>query len=331
MQFLTYSTPVMNLPSYHRSFHNIAVLITGGAGFIGSHLAKRLIKLGAKVRILDDLSGGFRENVPMQAELVVASILDESALRDAIRGVRFVFHEAAMVSVPESVGDPRRCAEVNIMGTEMVLEAAKNAGVQRVMFAASAAAYGGNPQLPSCELHAPDCQSPYAASKVAGEALMQAFGRCYELSTVSLRYFNIFGPRQNPDSPYAAAITAFARAIRSGRQPTIYGDGRQTRDFTYIDNVVHANLLAAASSHALHGEIINIGTGRQISLLDVLAHMGHALNASVQPAFAPPRAGDVRDSVADITKAREVLSYEPIVDFETGIKATLGDEQLIDH
>ncbi|MCI0362990.1 MAG: NAD-dependent epimerase/dehydratase family protein [Phycisphaerales bacterium] len=305
------------------AFKGASVLITGGAGFIGSHLAHRFVQLGARVRVLDDLSGGFAQNVPEQADLRQASILDDDALRDSINGCRYVFHQAAMVSVPESVDQPQRCAQVNILGTERVLEAARDAGVQRVIFAASAAAYGGSPSLPSREDHPPDCQSPYAASKVAGELLLSAFGTCYELSTVSLRYFNIFGPRQNPNSAYAAAISAFIKALSAGKQPTIYGDGKQTRDFTYIDNVVNANLLAALSPRPFSGEVINIGTGQRISLLDVLSHMGRVMNLKVQPTFAPPRAGDVRHSVADIGRARELLGYKPTVDFGQGIEQTL--------
>lgn len=314
----------MQTPGYTRLFANHTVLITGGAGFIGSHLAGRLIELGAQVRIVDDLSGGLRPNVPAGARLIEASILDEARLREAMLGCRFVFHQAAMVSVPESVEKPTRCADINITGTQRVLEAARDLGVHRVMFAASAAAYGGNPQLPCREDQPPDCWSPYAASKVAGELLLRAFAHCYELSTVSLRYFNIFGPRQNPDSPYAAAISAFIKALTAGRQPTIFGDGLQTRDFTYIDNVVHANLLAASSPNPFRGEVINIGTARRISLLDVLEQMALALGTKVEPKFGPPRAGDVRDSVADISRARDLLGYEPIVDFATGIRRTLG-------
>lgn len=314
----------MQTPGYNRLFANHTVLITGGAGFIGSHLAERLIELGAQVRIVDDLSGGLRPNVPAGARLIEASILDDARLREAMLGCRFVFHQAAMVSVPESVEKPTRCADINITGTQRVLEAARDLGVHRVMFAASAAAYGGNPQLPCREDQPPDCWSPYAASKVAGELLLRAFAHCYELSTVSLRYFNIFGPRQNPDSPYAAAISAFMKALTAGRQPTIFGDGLQTRDFTYIDNVVHANLLAASSPNPFRGEVINIGTARRISLLDVLEQMALALGTKVEPKFGSPRAGDVRDSVADISRARDLLGYEPIVDFATGIRRTLG-------
>ena len=324
-----FDAPMAGLKTDYRSaFRGAPVLITGGAGFIGSHLAHRLVELGAVVRVLDDLSGGFQANVPDAAEFINASILDERALAGAVRGCQFVFHEAAMVSVPESVERPDECALVNITGTERVLEAARSAGVKRVLFAASAAAYGGNPKLPSREDHQPDCWSPYAASKVAGELLLTAFARCYEISTASLRYFNIFGPRQNPNSAYAAAISAFAKALRAGTQPTIFGDGRQTRDFTHIDNVVHANLLAASNARPLQGDVINIGTGQRISLLDVLEQMGRVLNVDVRPVFAPPRAGDVRDSVADISKARELIGYEPVMPFSKGIERTLMEDSM---
>lgn len=306
------------------SFTSVPVLITGGAGFIGSHLAHRLVELGADVRVLDDLSGGFRENVPPGAELRTASILDDDALREMIRGCAYVFHEAAMVSVPESVEKPEECLRVNIEGTQRILLAARDAGVKRVIFAASAAAYGEKPQLPSSESHAPDCCSPYAASKVAGETLLRAFANCFGLSTISLRYFNIFGPRQNPDSPYAAVISAFTRVLTQRRQPTLFGDGTQTRDFTYIDNVVHANLLAATSQKPLAGEVVNIGTGRRISLLEVLKVMGKLLDFEVKPSFGPPRPGDVPHSQSDISRARELLGYEPIVSFEEGMKRTLA-------
>ncbi len=315
----------MPLP-YIDAFRGTRALVTGGAGFIGSHLARRLIELGAHVTVIDDLSGGFRENVPAAARFIEAPILDDDALRDAARGCRFIFHQAAMVSVPESVADPQRCAAVNIVGTERVLETAKEFAVKRVLFAASAAAYGGTPKLPSREDHVPDCRSPYAASKVAGEAMLSAFAHCYPISTVSLRYFNVFGPGQNANSAYAAAISAFLKALASGKQPTIYGDGRQTRDFVHIDNVVHANLLAAVSPREFKGEAINIGSGKRTSLLDVLEHMGRAIKINVKPVFAEPRAGDVRDSVADVSRARELLGYEPIVDFSEGMARMLTSE-----
>jgi nucleoside-diphosphate-sugar epimerase len=222
--------------------------------------------------------------------------------------------------VPLSVEQPQRCERINIAGTERVLEAARDAGVSRLVFASSSAVYGGDPNLPSRETDPIDCQSPYAASKAAGEALLSAFGCCYELSTVNLRYFNIFGPRQDPHSPYAAAIAAFHSALGSGRTPTVFGDGGQTRDFTYVDNVVHATLLAGACERDLRGERINIGTGRRVTLLDVIDALNDALNVEIEPTFGEPRAGDVRHSAPDLTVAREILGYEPIVDFEEGIR-----------
>lgn len=298
-------------------------LVTGGAGFIGSHLAHALVSLGAEVRVLDDLSGGYRENVPEGARLVEASVLDDAALREAMAGCDLVFHQAAMVSVPESVEDPERCTEVNVVGTQRVLRAAADLRVGRVLFAASAAAYGDEPSLPSSERDAPEPYSPYAMSKIAGELLLKTFARCYDQSAVSLRYFNIFGPRQDPNSPYAAAISAFCRRLLAEAEVTVFGDGMQTRDFTYIDNVVLANLLAAASERDLRGEIINIGTGVASSLLDVLGGMARALGRGVEPVFGPPRAGDVRHSRADIARARELLGYEPIVGLDEGLGRTL--------
>ena len=300
------------------------VLVTGGAGFIGSHLARRLVELGAAVRVIDDLSTGRAENLPLQSvELIEASILDVPALHRAMDGCRLLFHEAAMVSVPQSIREPLKCAEINITGTERLLEAARDAGVRRVVFASSAAVYGDEPKLPSHEDDPIVCCSPYAASKAAGEALMTAFSRCYGLSTVSLRYFNIFGPRQDPNSPYAAAIAAFVEALTGGRRLTIFGDGRQTRDFTPVANVVWANLLAAVCEDELRGEVLNIGTGRPINLLEVLAEMGRQLGVKPSPRRAPPRAGDVRDSTAEITRARAVIGYEPQIDFPTGLAELL--------
>ena len=311
--------------SYSDTFSGATCLITGGAGFIGSHLARRLHALGATVRVIDDLSSGNPDNLEgTGADLTRASILDADALKAAMNGCGFVFHHAAMVSVPESVGDPDGCLQANIVGTQRVLEAAKDAGVRRVTIASSAAVYGDEPSLPSKETDPTDCRSPYAAGKASGETLASAFSHCYGLSTVSLRYFNIFGPRQDPKSPYAAVISAFADRLIRGVQPTVNGDGSQTRDFTPVDNVVHANLLAASHPADHKGTVCNIGTGRSISLLDLLRTMGEALGTTVEPVFGPPRAGDVMHSRADITKAKAAIGYEPINAFEDGIAETLA-------
>lgn len=309
---------------YRDAFRSRRALVTGGAGFIGGHLAENLLRLGAEVHILDDLSSGHRHRVPTAARFFHGSVTDRALVREAIAGCDVVFHEAAMVSVPQSVEQPERCAQVNILGTEIVLEEAVAAKARRVLFAASAAAYGGEPQLPSREDHPTDCRSPYAASKVAGEVLLAAFARCYPISTVSLRYFNVFGPAQDPKSPYAAAISAFTDILAAGRQPTVFGDGLQTRDFVYIHNIVHANLLAAASERELVGDVINIGTGARISLLETIDEIAKALGRSGAPSFGPPRAGDVRHSSADISKARAILGYAPVSDFAEGIKATVA-------
>jgi UDP-glucose 4-epimerase len=301
-----------------------AVLVTGGAGFIGSHLVERLAAAGARVRVLDDFSTGHESNlagVRGRVEVRRASILDDAALREAVAGCAVVFHEAAMVSAPLSVEKPLECIRVNVEGTARVLEAARGAGVRRVVFAASAAAYGSpSPErLPCREDAAPEAWSPYAMSKIAGEQLLSSYSRCFGLSTVSLRYFNIFGERQDPRSAYAAAISAFAAALEGGRRPTIFGDGRQTRDFTHVANVVDANLLAGASAAPLLGEVINIGTGARVTLLEVLATLAGAMGVKADPVFAPARAGDVRDSVADISRARRVLGYEPRVSLAEGL------------
>lgn len=316
------TSPWLTHPSFE-VFRGATCLVTGGAGFIGGHLGRSLARLGARVRVIDDLSGGFVDNLDPSTEFVQASILDEAALERAVRGATYVFHQAAMVSVPQSVEQPGACVRVNVEGTQRVLSACVRSGVRRVLFAASAAAYGNNPSLPSRETDVPDAWSPYAMSKIAGEHLLACFARNHDLSTVSLRYMNIFGERQNANSAYAAVISAFAKALRAGTRPTIFGDGRQTRDFTHVANVVRANLLAAASPRELRGEVINVGTGVRTDLLRVLEVMGKVLGVRAEPHFMPPRAGDVRDSVADIARAREVLGYEPVMGFEEGLRRLL--------
>jgi UDP-glucose 4-epimerase len=319
---LTNSAPASSA-DYGGAFKGKRALVTGGAGFIGGHLAQRLVSLGVDVRVLDDFSSGHRYRVPPTAVAFEGSVTDRALVRRAISGCDLVFHEAAMVSVAQSVQDPARCAEVNILGTEYVLEEAVTAGVSRLVFAASAAAYGASPMLPSQEAHPVDCRSPYAASKVAGEALLSAFAACYPISTVSLRYFNVFGPHQDPKSPYAAAISAFVDAISSGRTPSVFGDGQQTRDFVFVDNVIHANLLAAACHKRLAGEVLNVATGRSVTLVDAISSISQALGRDCEPNFGPERPGDLRHSRADISRARKLLGYEPVVSFDDGILQTV--------
>ncbi len=307
-------------------FQGKRVLITGGAGFIGSHLAHRLAALGAEICVLDDLSGGCLENLSgVEHTLFQGSVEDPALVRAACSGVHIIFHEAALVSVPESVEQPERCYSINNMGCQHLLSAASAEGVQRVVLASSAAAYGQTPSLPSSEGDTPDCWSPYAASKVAAELMSQAWGRVHGLSTVNLRYFNVYGPRQNPNSAYAAVISAFASALTQGKQPTIFGDGSQTRDFTHVSNVVLANLLAATHPTKLMGDVFNVGLGRQTSLLELLKALGSALNVEVAPGFAAIRAGDVAHSCADITRIKTALGYEPVTGFEAGLVDTLED------
>ena len=313
-------------PELHGThFEGCRALITGGAGFIGSHLAQALTELGATVIVLDDLSGGARENLAGLApvEFVQGSILDQDMLARCTHGSRYVFHQAALGSVPASVEQPRLFNEVNTTGTLNVLEAARSGGVKRVMFAASSSAYGNN-GVPWIETMPPLPCSPYAATKLAGEGLLRAYSSSYGLDTAALRYFNVFGPRQNANSAYAAVIAAFAKAIVAGKQPVIYGDGEQTRDFTFIDNVVHANLLAARREMPIAGEVINVGCGGQISVNALAVRLAALLGRpDLQPVHLPERAGDLKHSYADLGRVREMLKFEPIVNFEAGLRVTL--------
>ena len=305
------------------AFEGTRALITGGAGFIGSHLSDALIALGAEVRVLDDLSTGRSENLPAAATLIRRSITDEG-IDDAFERCDYVFHQAAMASVPLSVERPADFMRVNVTGTMNVLQASARAKVKRVLFAASSSAYGESEVLPKTETMPPQPLSPYAASKVAGEALMRAWANCYGVDTASLRYFNIFGPRQTADSAYAAVIAAFAKAMLRGQRPLIFGDGEQSRDFTYVANAVHANLLAARCEKPLNGDIFNVACGQRVSLNDLARVMREAVNRpDLSPIHHPPRAGDVRHSLADLTHIRQTLGYEPIVDFAMGLRATL--------
>ncbi|MCK4872117.1 MAG: SDR family NAD(P)-dependent oxidoreductase [Phycisphaerales bacterium] len=326
------------LTAYYDGLH---VCVTGGAGFIGSHLVERLLSIGAHVTVIDDLSGSDYSHVAEMLDthstryrFVHGSILEPAALAEAFAGhktvgdangagVDIVFHEAALGSVPASLKEPARFHSVNAEGTLRVLKAARECSARRVVYAASSSAYGDQPTLPKVESQISEPLSPYAESKLAGERLMFVWARSYGLSTVSLRYFNVFGPRQRPDTPYAAVIAAFASALLEDRPPTIYGDGSQTRDFTYIDNVVQANLQAGASQRALVGEIINVGTGTRLSIRKLLSLMAEYLGVDAAPRFNSPREGDVLHSLADITRARTLLGYEPIVSVEEGLRKTV--------
>jgi nucleoside-diphosphate-sugar epimerase len=307
-------------------FSGARVLVTGGAGFIGSHLAEALWKLGAQVTVIDDLSGGSRDNLKTfgPTEFHQGSILDRDLLARCSKGCRYVFHQAALGSVPRSVEQPRLYNEVNTTGTLNVLEAAREAKVTRVMFAASSSAYGENP-VPWIENMPPMPKSPYAANKLAGEGLLRAYAASYAIDTVSLRYFNIFGPRQNANSAYAAVIAAFASALLGGRKPVIYGDGEQSRDFTFVANAIHANLLAARNEKPLAGEVINVGCGTRISVNELAHEMAAALKRpDLTPVYEPPRAGDILHSFADLTRAKQMLKYDPIVEFKPGLEQTLS-------
>jgi UDP-glucose 4-epimerase len=303
----------------------VRALITGGAGFIGSHLTHALVSLGAAVVVLDDLSGGGDPAaLPPAAKFVKGSILDQSLVAECTAGCRFVFHQAALGSVPRSVEQPRLYQDVNVNGTLNVLEAARQAKVHRVMFAASSSAYGDSETLPKIETMPASPRSPYAANKVACEALMMAYAASYGLDTACLRYFNIFGPRQSPDNAYAAVIAAFAKAMIAGKHPIIFGDGEQSRDFTYVDNVVLANLLAATSQKSLGGAVLNIACGQRVTVTELAREMAERLGRpDLTPVYKEERAGDVKHSLADLSLATERLGYHPIVPFREGLAETV--------
>jgi nucleoside-diphosphate-sugar epimerase len=299
-------------------------LVTGGAGFIGSHLAGELRRRGHRVRVADSLITGKRSNldhVP-DVEFLEGDLADMDCAQRAVAGCDYVLHEAAIPSVPRSVKDPITSHRANVDATLNVLVAARDAGVKRLVFAGSSSAYGNTPTLPKHEGMPTNPLSPYALQKVVAEQYLQMFTTLYGLETVSTRYFNVFGPRQDPTSPYSGVISVFATALIERRSPTIYGDGEQTRDFTYVANVVDGVLRACEAPRA-SGEVINVATGGRISLNTLFTTMRELIGADVEPTYVETRQGDVRDSQADIRKAREVLGYSPIVSFEEGLERTI--------
>jgi nucleoside-diphosphate-sugar epimerase len=301
-------------------------LVTGGAGFIGSHIASALASDGMRVRVLDDLSTGHRENIDEiggDVDFIQGSVADEELLNKALENVELVFHEAAIPSVPRSVEAPRQTHIASVDGTFSLLVAARDRGVRRVVYAASSSAYGEQPTLPKSEEMRPDPLSPYAVAKLVGEYYCRAFTRVYGLETVSLRYFNVFGPRQDPGSQYSGVVSRFISSLLSNERPVIYGDGEQSRDFTYIDNVVFANLNACSAKEA-SGKVINVANGQRITLNQLLAELKELTGKqNVTAEYLEPRVGDVRHSLADITMAREFLGYESKIDLREGLQRTI--------
>jgi UDP-glucose 4-epimerase len=296
-------------------------LVSGGAGFIGSNLVRALLERGGQVRVLDNLATGRPTNlsdVAAAVELIEADILDIDAVRRAVRDIEVVFHQAALPSVARSVAEPLVCHEVNATGTLRLLLAARDAHVRRFVYASSSSVYGDDPVLPKSEHLPASPLSPYAVSKLAGEQYCRVVARLYGLEAVCLRYFNVFGPRQDPASEYAAVVPKFISAMTRGEPPMVYGDGTQSRDFTYVANVVQANLLAAEAA-GVSGEVFNVACGRRASLLDLVAALNRILGTDIQPRFGPPRPGDVKHSQADITRAERLLGYAPRVQFEDGL------------
>jgi nucleoside-diphosphate-sugar epimerase len=302
-------------------------LVTGGAGFIGSNIAEHLVGRGHRVRVFDNFSSGKRDNVrPFadKAEIVEGDLRDPRAIRQAVNGVRFVLHLGAIPSVTHSVEDPGMTHETNVTGTLNLLLAARDAGVQRVVSTSSSSVYGDTPTLPKREEMTPSPLSPYAVHKITGEYYCRIFWQLYGLETLSLRYFNVFGPRQDPQSQYAAVIPRFITAILKDQSPTIYGDGQQTRDFSHVENIIDANVLACQAPKEALGESFNIACGGRVSLLDLVDTVNKILGKNVKPKLDPPRPGDILHSQADISKAEKLLGWKPRINFADGIAKTIA-------
>ncbi len=301
------------------------VLVTGGGGFIGSHVAERLVREGDRVRVLDNFATGNRENLAPfldDVDLVEGDIQSYERVHNAVSGCDFVFHIAALPSVPRSLQDPLTSNASNVIGTLNLLLAARDAGVRRVVYASSSSVYGANPELPKREANLPMPIAPYAVSKLAGEGYCGSFNQVYGLETVALRYFNVYGPRQDPRSQYAAVIPSFIDAFLDGEPPVIFGDGEQSRDFTYVDDVVDANLMAGRAD-GVAGETFNVARGQRATLNEMVGLLRDLTGSDLEPIHADPRPGDVRDSEADITRARERLGWTPRTDLATGLRLTL--------
>jgi UDP-glucose 4-epimerase len=302
-------------------------LVTGGAGFIGNHIVRALLERGDSVRVLDNFSTGKRENLEDlrdEIDLVEGDIRSFHVVRRAVEGIDVIFHEAALPSVPRSITDPITTHEVGVNGTLNILQSAVDCGVRRVVFASSSSVYGNTPTLPKHEEMTPAPLSPYAISKLAGEHYCQVFFQLYGLETVVLRYFNVFGPRQDPTSQYSAVIPRFIHTMRSGGRPTIFGDGEQSRDFTYIDNVVHANILAATVPDGVTGGVFNAACHDQITLNGLVETLNQALHTTIEPIHAEPRLGDIKHSFAAIDKFTAAAGYRPLVSFEEGVNRTVA-------
>ncbi len=302
-------------------------LVTGGAGFIGSSIAEALLAAGEKVRIIDDFATGRRQNLESLKgdwELIEGSIVDPEAMAKALDGIKVVFHQAAIPSVSRSVETPQLSMMVNVQGTTVLCDLARHKGVRRIMFAASSSAYGDTPTLPKVETMAPSPRSPYAVSKLTCEHILRVSAALYGLETLSLRYFNVFGARQDPTSQYAAVIPNFITAAIRKTRPIVHGDGEQTRDFCYIENTVGANLLAATTPNKLEGQVVNIACGERISLNQLLEYIGAEAGYKIEPDYRAPRVGDVRDSLASIDAARELIGYDPKVKVREGLAKTFA-------